>query len=200
MRPSCPALPRLLSAAGLLLASAAATAHTGTDGGTHHGLAAGLLHPFTGLDHLAAMLAVGLWSGLVQPGGRALWAAPAAFASLLLVGALAAAAGLALPAVEPMIAVSLLVLGLLLALQRALPVPAAAALVGSFALFHGAAHGLELSGAAALAGMLLGTALLHLCGIVAGRWLASRQAAWPRPAGRTLGAGIALFGVTLLLA
>jgi urease accessory protein len=179
-------------AALLLALPLAATAHTGADGGSHHGLLAGLTHPFTGLDHLAAMLAVGLWSGVTL---RRWWTAPAAFATLLLTGALLAGAGLALPAVEPMIATSLLVLGLLLVARQALPAAVAAVLVGGFALFHGAAHGTELSGATSLAGMVLGTLSLHGMGLALGRALRRRHHWLPRLAG----AGVALFGASLLL-
>ena len=128
------------------------------------------MHPFTGLDHLVAMLAVGVWSALAaaQPGWRSLAAAPLSFAALLWIGALLALGGASLPAVEPMIATSLLVLGLLVATRRALPTPAGMALVGGFALFHGAAHGAELAGPAALAGMVLATGLLHGAGLLIG--------------------------------
>jgi urease accessory protein len=177
----------------------AALAHTAGDGGAHHGFAAGLGHPFTGLDHLAAMLAVGAWSALTATQARAgeYLRAPLAFAALLPAGAvLASAGGLQLPVVEPMIIASLLVLGLLLAAQRRLPAVAATALVGGFALFHGAAHGSELRGAWALAGMVLATALLHGAGLALGHGLRQRSAWWPRVAG---GATVAL-GATLLLA
>lgn len=176
-----------------------AAAHTGADAGAHHGTGfwAGLSHPFTGLDHLFAMLAVGVWSALAMPGARK-WIAPVAFAAMLLVGALLGLAGVALPAVEPMIAASLLALGLLLVARRGLPAVAAAALAGGFALFHGAAHGSELAGTAqpalALLGMLLGTVALHLAGLGLGQWVASRQVWLPRVAG----AGVAAFGAALL--
>ncbi|MFZ2990878.1 HupE/UreJ family protein [Ideonella sp.] len=189
----------VLSAALLGALPLLAQAHTGSDAGTHHGLLAGLTHPFTGLDHLAAMVAVGLWSasGASVKGHRAaLLALPATFASLLLVGALMAATGLALPAIEPMIATSLLVLGLLLATRRGLPAPVAMALVGVFALFHGVAHGAELAGAAALAGMVAGTVLLHAGGLLASLALQRHQPGLIR----WLGAGTALFGSALLLA
>ena len=100
----------------------AALAHTGADAGLHHGLVAGFMHPLTGVDHLAAMVAVGLWSALAarRAWPDLLWA-PLAFAGMLLVGALMGLAGLQLPAVEPMIAASLLVLGLLVATRAHLP-------------------------------------------------------------------------------
>src|ERR1700712_4493274 len=100
--------------AALALLPLAASAHTGVDGALHHGLVSGFMHPLTGADHLAAMVAVGLWGGLA---GRRAWPdllwAPLGFAAMLLVGALIGLAGIQLPAVEPMIAASLLVLGLL---------------------------------------------------------------------------------------
>ncbi|EGI78435.1 HupE/UreJ family protein [Hylemonella gracilis] len=180
----------------LLGASLAASAHVGADGGGHHGFLAGFSHPFFGLDHLAAMLAVGVWSALAV---RRIWVAPLAFALTLLAGALLAQAGLTFPAVEPMIAASLLVVGLLLALRAQLSAAAAAALVAVFALFHGAAHGNELTGAPALAGMVLGTALLHGAGLLLGRWLHNRHVLLARAVGLVV-AGFGLFTGALLVA
>lgn len=174
---------RLLSlgaAIGLGVFSAAAWAHTGPDSGGHHGFWAGFTHPLTGWDHLAAMLAVGMWSALTS---RRLWLAPLSFASLLLTGALTIQSGWSLPAVEPVIAASLLVIGILVAVRIRTPEWAAAMLVGGFALFHGAAHGQELAGASALTGMLMCTALLHGLGIVAGLALQRGRAWIPAAAG-----------------
>jgi len=191
-RPSTARLVALAACAAPLLAAA----HVG--GAPHdHGtsaFAAGFAHPFTGLDHLAAMVALGVWSAMTT---RRVWLAPAAFAATLLVGALLGLAGLALPAVEPMIAASLLVLGLLVATGRQLPAAAGAALAAGFALFHGAAHGTELAGpgaAAALAGMVLATALLHGAGIGLGLALKHTNRWLPRVAG----AAVAVFGIALL--
>ncbi len=158
----------------LLLASffpCFAYAHTGTDAGMHHGwaLLQGFMHPFTGLDHLAAMLLVGIWS--VQGFGhqrRGMWLVPMTFATLLLCGGILGMAGVAFP-VEAMIAASLLVFGVLVAYRIRLPLPLGAVLVGSFAIFHGMAHGAELpvsSAASALVGMVAGTLLLHLVGML----------------------------------
>lgn len=200
--------PRRAALLGLAAATLPliASAHVGQDGAAHHGLLAGLLHPFTGLDHLLAMLAVGTWGALSLPaaasdGGRLQRLGTAArlplvFAALLLVGALAAAAGLRLPAVEPVIAASLLVLGLLVALRSRLPAMAASALVGGFALFHGAAHGTELGSAAALAGMVAATAVLHAAGLALGFALRDRSP-W---LGRLAGGATAVVGAGLLLA
>jgi urease accessory protein len=192
--------PVLLGLAGVALPLAVA-AHTGVDGGSHHGFTQGFLHPLTGPDHLLAMLAVGLWSALAARTSRDLWWAPAGFATMLLAGALLGWAGVQTPGVEPMIAASLLVTGLLVATRLQAPGPVAAAAVGLFAVFHGIAHGHELSAAAgaagaaaALAGMVLATLLLHLAGMTAG-WSLRDRGAW---LARWAGGAVALFGVALL--
>jgi urease accessory protein len=177
----------------------AALAHTGVDAGMHHGFVTGFMHPLTGLDHLAAMLAVGLWSALVarRAWPDLLWA-PAGFAAMLMVGALAGLQGLEVPGVEPMIAASLLVMGLLVATRLQVPGPVAALLVGAFAAFHGLAHGYELAGepgaALTLAGMLSATVLLHGVGIGLG-W-ALRHA--PRWTPQVTGGAVALLGLAML--
>lgn len=189
----------LIVAALVLAASTAALAHPGADAGSHHGFSFldGLLHPLTGPDHLAAMLAVGLWSALAAR-GRAMWLAPLAFMAMLLLGALAALAGVNLPGVEPAIAASLLVLGLLVATRQQLPAAAGALLAGGFALFHGLAHGGEFAiggnPVPALAGMLLATGALHALGLGLGLLMRRRSVGWPRAAG----AAVALLGGTLL--
>ena len=179
--------------------STSASAHLGTDSGTHHTLVDGLLHPLTGLDHLAAMLAVGLWSALSATSARRMWLAPVAFAGMLLVGALLGLNGLALPAVEPMIAASLLVMGLLVATRAKLPLAVTAGVVGVFAVFHGIAHGTELAGGgngfAPLLGMLVATIALHLAGVGLGLALRSHSVWWPR----VVGGLTALLGCAFLL-
>lgn len=142
-----------------------AEAHTfGSQGA---GLMAGLTHPFVGLDHLLAMFAVGIWAG--QLGGRAVWLIPLTFVSVMAVAATLASFGLLLPLMEPAIACSVLVLGLLIAGSVRLPTSVCALLVSLFAVFHGYAHGLELPQAASPilygAGFVLATALLHGIGI-----------------------------------
>lgn len=167
-----------------------ALAHVGHE---THGLAAGLAHPLAGADHLLAMLAVGLWAAAL--GGRAVLAVPAAFVGAMLAGFGLALAGVALPAVEPTILASVVVLGLAVA-AAVRPSPAvAAALVGGFALFHGHAHGAELGSAGALAfgaGFAGSTALLHGAGIGLGTLLAHGRVV------RLLGAGTALAGAALI--
>jgi len=198
-RPSVSPRTAFAALALLLLAAPAVQAHPGHDpvlaAGAWPSLAAGLLHPPTGLDHLCAMVVLGVWSAMTA---RRVWLAPLAFALVLLAGALLGLAGVPLPAVEPMIAASLLVLGLLTATRTRLPEAAGAVVAGLFALFHGHAHGGELpAGAIALpyiAGFMLATVALHCVGIAGG--LALRRAhAW---AARLLGGGIALYGLALL--
>lgn len=185
-------------AAALLPLSA--LAHVGDHTHAHGAMdafAQAIAHPFTGVDHLAAMLAVGAWSALAV---RPAWRAPAAFVALLVAGALAGFAGLQVPGVEPMIAASVLVLGLLVAVHRRMPWGAAALLAGTFAFFHGAAHGYELAGdggvaaLAALAGMALGSAALHGAGMLLGHAALQRHA-WMA---RTGGAATAVLGAFML--
>jgi urease accessory protein len=193
------AAPWILTAAALG-ASAAASAHTGVDAHSHHDFSSGLAHPFFGLDHLAAMLAVGLWSALAarRAGPELLWG-PVGFSALLLVGAVLGIQRMALPAIEPMIAASLLVTGLLVVSRLRLPGPVAAVAVGGFALFHGLAHGLELadsgSAGSVLAGMLCATVLLHAAGLAAG-WALRQRGLW---LARVTGAAVAAWGGGLLL-
>ncbi len=172
-------------------------AHTGSDAGMHHlnGMMQGSVHPFTGLDHLAAMTTVGIWSAMTA---RRVWVAPLAFAVLLLTGALLGVGGIQPVVIEPMVAVSLLVIGLLLATRTSLPTIAAGTLVGAFALFHGMAHGTELSHAqsigGALTGMIAGTILLHVIGLVIGMVLKRVSALWPR----LIGLFVSILGIGLL--
>lgn len=168
----------------ILLAALAAPAfaHTGADAGAHHGFFQGLVHPFTGVDHLLAMLAVGF--AATRCTHRA-WLPPLAFALALLAGALLAGAGLAVPAVEPMIAASLLVFGLLLAVRSRLAALATSVPAALFGAFHGAAHAYELGGSALapIAGMLAGTALLLAAGTGLGRASRGHSPWWTRAAG-----------------
>lgn len=154
----------------LAVAAPAAWAH-GQGVHTHDaGLIAGILHPFSGLDHLLAMVAVGLWAA--QQGGRALWVLPLSFVGAMAFGAMLGLSGLAFAGMEAGIALSVLALGGLVALRRQMLLPLAAALTGLFALFHGVAHGQEMPLAASPwgygFGMLAATALLHGVGVLAG--------------------------------
>ena len=179
--------------------SATVMAHTGADVHVHLGFISGLVHPILGIDHLAAMLAVGLWTALTARRASVdlLWA-PAGFAGALLVGATVGLSGLNQPTTEPMIAASLLMLGLLLISRLRLSGGAAASLVGGFAFFHGLSHGHELAGQASatsvLAGMLCTTLLLHACGLALG-WTLRSAPVW---AARIVGTSTALLGAGLL--
>jgi len=162
-------------AATALLAATAAQAHPG------HGVESfttGLAHPFQGLDHLLAMAVVGLWSAAALPSSRRL-AGPAVFLVLLLAGAVAGHAGIAVPGVEIAVALSVMVLGALMLLARRLSPGTGLAMIGAAALLHGMAHGAELTPGHAFAGyaagFMLGSALLHGMGLAAGSWLQARR-------------------------
>lgn len=162
-------MTRLFAASALaLLAASPAWAHTG--GSDVSGFLAGVQHPVSGLDHVLAMVAVGLWGA--QLGERAVWVLPAAFPVAMAGGGLLGLLGVSMPGVEVGIALSALVLGTAVLLAARPPLWGAALLVGAFAVFHGHAHGEELPpGANALLyslGFVLSTALLHATGVVAG--------------------------------
>jgi urease accessory protein len=196
-----------LAAALALGAPLLASAHVGDGAHAAHSAAdafgLGFAHPFTGLDHLAAMVMVGWWSTLSNEApARRMGAVPLAFAAALLAGALLGISGLQSPVVEPAIAASLLVTGLLVATGTRLPWPVGLPLVAAFGLCHGVAHGVELSGphaGASLTGMVLATALLHLVGMAAGLGLRAttiRHRVWAAVAG----AAVAVSGTAMLVA
>ncbi len=183
-------LARTLTPILLCLYAGAASAHTGHHAAT--GFTSGLTHPLSGLDHLLAMIAIGLWAA--QQGGRTLWAVPSAFVGTMILGGALALTGLALPHVETGIAASVLVLGLLVATRQRWHVGGGMAIAALFALFHGYAHGLEMPQAASPAlyavGFVLATATLHAVGIAAGRI--------GRVAIQAAGVAIAASGVAML--
>ncbi len=187
--------PPLRAGLALLLAalSTGAAAHTGADTGAHHGFLDGLAHPFTGIDHLLALLAVGF---AAAAHARRAWLAPAVFAAAMLAGALLARTGVHFPAVEPAIAASLLVLGALVTARARLSAVALAVPSGAFAAFHGAAHAAELHAASfgPLAGMLAASVMLLAAGLGLGFASRGANAWWARVAG----AATALTGVALL--
>lgn len=170
-------MKRLAATATLLTASAApAFAHLNPV--EHGSFMAGASHPLFGVDHILAMVAVGLWAALLASDNgrayrpaldrRALWLVPAAFVVTMCAGFAAALMNLPLPFVEPVILASVVVVGLLASVALAVPTVLAMMLVGFFAFFHGHAHGGELGASGALAfgaGFALSTALLHLAGI-----------------------------------
>jgi urease accessory protein len=192
---SLPATGFLILATALL-APTSVLAHN--PAGIAGGFASGFLHPLTGIDHILAMVAVGIWGA--QLGAPAIWALPVAFPLVMSVGGSLGVRGVFLPGVEIGIAASALLLGFMIFRAARPPLYAAALLVGFFAVFHGYAHGTELPNAAnPLAygvGFVLATGLLHGSGIAIG--LLRR---WPSGA-RTLqivGGGISLTGLFLLV-
>jgi len=142
-------------------------AHAHIGAGEASGWMHGLSHPFSGLDHVCAMIAVGLWAA--QMGGRAVWRVPLAFVSVMMLGGLLGMTAIPVPFIEAGIIMSLLVLGVLIAAAVRLPVLVSSAMIGVFALFHGYAHGAEIpqhvEGIDYAAGFMLATALLHASGI-----------------------------------
>lgn len=154
--------------AGLLSFSTTAFAHSGE--GVVGGLLSGLLHPISGLDHVVAMVGVGLWGAFI--GGRALWLLPVIFPLVMVIGGILGIVGVPVPAVEIGIAASAVAIGLCVAFAVRPSNLVAAIVVGAFAIFHGYAHGKELPEAVnALAyslGFVVATGLLHLAGIVFG--------------------------------
>jgi urease accessory protein len=182
-----------LGAVGAALGGPVA-AHTG---GVVGGLQSGFLHPILGLDHVVAMVAVGLWGGIL--GRPAIWILPVAFPLMMALAGAAAVAGVPLPFVEPGIALSGVVLGLLVLTAARPPLWLAVAVVAVFAAFHGHAHGTELPEAANPAayalGFVVGTGFLHLVGIAVGllwRWRGGRVAV------RAAGGAIAVAGAAFL--
>ena len=172
-------------------ASTAALAHPGHAGG----VAAGLAHPFTGLDHMLAMVAVGLWAA--QLGRPAIWLLPAVFPLTMAAGAALGMSGVAMPWVEIGILASVVVLGAAVALGLRLSLVASAAMVGVFAVFHGHAHGAEIPAAASPSlyglGFVAATLILHGIGVGIGA-LTQR----PLPL-RAAGGAIAAAGLVLLV-
>lgn len=161
-------MPRLIwcvFAVSSTLVPTIASAHVGI--GDTHGFVHGFSHPLGGLDHILAMVAVGLFAAHL--GGRALWLVPLTFVSVMAISGIVGMAGVGLPFVEIGLGMSVVVLGLAIAFQLSIPTLAAMALVGFFAIFHGHAHGAEMpenaSGLAYGVGFVCATALLHAVGI-----------------------------------
>ena len=171
-----------------------AHAHVGI--GETSGFLHGVSHPLTGIDHLCAMIAVGIWAA--QTGGRAFWAVPLAFVSVMLLGGALGMAGVHFPFAETGIALSVLMLGVLIAAAVRLPLPASMLVVGLFALCHGHAHGAEMPATASAlgyaGGFAVATALLHAVGIALGVGIERMASA---KFVRFAGGAIALFGIAL---
>jgi urease accessory protein len=165
--------------------------------GQTQGFLTGLAHPLSGLDHMLAMIAVGLWGA--QLGPPALWLLPVTFPLVMSIGGFFAQVGIRVPAVEAGVALSALLLGLMVAFEAKPKLPLAACLVAAFAIFHGHAHGAELppdqSGLTYSIGFVMSTGCLHLVGITIGfvyKWRAGQFAV------RLIGAGVAIAGAIFL--
>ena len=175
-----------------------AHAHPGLPGHTH-GFEAGLAHPLSGLDHVLAMVAVGLWAA--QLGGKARWAVPAAFVGVMTLGSALGMAGVSMPMVDSAILCSVVLLGLLVTAAARLPLAVSLAVVGLFAAFHGLAHGMELpadaSGLAYTSGFALATAALHGAGFALAATLQRfAEAGWVRVAGGAVAIGGLMLAVS----
>jgi urease accessory protein len=174
---------------------ALALAHV--EAGRAEGFLAGVHHPVSGLDHVLAMVSVGLWGA--QLGAPAIWLLPVTFPLVMALGGMLGLLGVPLPSVEVGIAVSALVLGLAVSAAWRPPLWASAVIVGLFAVFHGHAHGTELpAGASGLSyslGFVAATGLLHAVGIGIGaiqRWPRGRAVL------RAAGAAVAAAGIWFL--
>jgi urease accessory protein len=184
-----------LAAASLGVLATPALAHV--ESGQATGFLSGFTHPISGLDHVLAMVAVGLWGA--QLGLPAIWLLPVTFPIVMALGGLLGLLGAPLPGVEIGIAASAILLGVAVMTERRPPLYAAAALVGFFAIFHGHAHGTELpageSGLLYSLGFVVATGCLHAIGIAIGavhRWPAGRVAL------RIAGGGVGLAGMFFL--
>jgi urease accessory protein len=182
------------AALAALVCPGTAMAHVGA--GATASFMAGVAHPYGGLDHIAVMIAVGLWAAL--KGGRALWLWPCVFVGVMLAGGLLGMAHVPVPFVEPGILASVVVLGLLVALAADLPVWLGATLIGVLAVFHGHAHGSEVAenvaGIEYMAGFALATASLHATGLGVAAGLSNARL---RPLVQAAGAACMVLGVAL---
>jgi urease accessory protein len=188
----------LLAALALVLAPSVAAAHVGI--GDTNSIAHGFMHPLSGVDHVLAMLAVGLFAAHL--GGRALWLLPLSFVAMMACGGVLGMAGIGVPYVEIAIGLSVVVLGIVVAMRVNPPMGIAAALVGFFAIFHGHAHGTEMpetaSGLAYGAGFVIATALLHVIGVGIGTWIGEAGRRYSRTISQIAGGAMALAGIAIL--
>jgi urease accessory protein len=166
-----------------------AFAHVGF--GSTQGLAAGLVHPVSGLDHLCAMLGVGIWAA--QRGGKAIWLLPLAFLAVMVIGGILGAAAITLPFADRGVVLSVLILGILITAAVRMPLVLSALIVGVFALFHGHVHGAEMpltaSGLTYGIGFITASAFLLFAGVLFGRY-ASKA---------TYGSALRYSGVAIIL-
>jgi urease accessory protein len=192
------AIPTALAAA-FVFAPTAALAHVGH--GSASGLIAGFTHPINGIDHVLAMIAVGMLA--VRLNGRALWLVPLSFVGIMVIGGALGMAGIPLPFVELGVALSVVVFGLAIALPFRLHRLAAVTLAGFFALFHGHGHGAEMPAAASAlyytTGFIASTALLHAIGVGLGWQFGLETGRVGRLVVQAGGGAIAVFGAAILL-
>jgi urease accessory protein len=196
-----PSLSKLLKL-GLGIAASliptAAFAHPGF--GAPQGFGNGFAHPLSGIDHILAMTAVGMFAANL--GGRALWAAPCSFMAAMAAGGVLGMSGVPIPYVEAAIGLSVIVFGLAVALRLQWPVAAAMALAGFFAIFHGHAHGTEMvlgaSGEAYAAGFVAATGLLHLIGIGIGAGINRLEPVYAKRTAQVSGTAMTIAGAGLL--
>lgn len=190
---------RLLIIIFAFLFPTAAFAHTGV--GDTSGFFHGFEHPIGGIDHILAMVAVGVFAFVL--GGRALWLVPLSFVGMMVVGFLLGLSGVNVPFVELGIALSSIVIGGAAALGRPMPVVGAMALVGVFAIFHGHAHGAEMpedaGGLLYAAGFIVATAMLHVAGILAALGVAKVVGKYGKAVAQVAGGVFALGGIGVLL-
>ena len=197
MTTSLKRIPWVIPALALLLWAIPSTASAHSEAGTVGGFLSGFNHPLNGLDHIVAMVAVGLWGAFL--GGQAMWTLPVVFPVVMALGGALGVLGVPLPGVETGIALSGIILGLMVSFAAKPPLWVAAVIVGIFAIFHGHAHGTELPEAANAmtfaVGFVVSTGLLHLSGIAFGLLVK-----WPcgRIAVRAGGAVIAAVGFGFL--
>ena len=177
----------------------AASAHVGI--GDTHGFVHGFSHPLSGIDHVLAMVAVGLFAAHL--GGRALWLVPLTFVSVMALAGISGMAGVELPFVEIGIGMSVVVLGLAVAFQLSVPTLVATSLVGFFAIFHGHAHGTEMpesvSGLVYGVGFICATALLHAIGVSLGLAIGKAGQMYSRRIVQIGGGVMAIAGVAILI-
>jgi urease accessory protein len=194
-------MKRLLQPAllAIFLAPTAAIAHTGV--GDTSGIMHGFMHPLGGLDHQLAMILVGIFA--YQLGGRALWLVPLTFVGVMALGGFLGVAGVPIPFIETGIALSVIVLGAIVAFGARIPVAVAMGIVGLFAIFHGHAHGSEMpldaSGVAYGLGFMLATAILHAVGIGIGFLIGMTSKTLGNNVYRVAGGLASLAGIAILV-
>ena len=188
-----------LALLALCLVPTAALAHTG--GGDTSGFMHGFAHPLGGLDHLLAMVLVGLFA--YQLGGRAMWLVPLTFVGVMALGGFLGVAGIPVPFIEIGIALSVVVLGAIVAFGVKPPVAVAMGVVGLFAIFHGHAHGSEMpmdaSGVAYGLGFMLATTVLHAVGISIGFLIGMTTRSLGDNVYRVAGGVASIAGVAILI-